>query len=226
MDRGRVWIAVGSLIMVSGLWTAELWGAELDMKEGKWETTSETVMEGMPYQIPAQKVTHCVTKKDVVPMAGKQKENCKVLSQSIKGNTVTYKVRCVDNEGTTELEGDSTYADSGASYKGTSSMRVTDKQGKIINMKMKVAGRRIGECDASGRDQMPTASPERSMVPVMPPIQMDKSAGQEAGPSQAGEKSGSTSGSAQDVTKDKPEKSAAEKVLDAPVKGLKKLFGF
>jgi hypothetical protein len=30
----------------------------------------------------------------------------------------------------------------------------------------------------------------------------------------------------QDVTKDTSEKSAAEKVLDAPVKGLKKLFGF
>jgi hypothetical protein len=105
-------------------------------------------------------------------------------------------------------------------------MKVTDKKGKTTNMKMKVAGRRIGECDAPGREQAPIASPERGVSPPVPGLQLDKSMGPDVSTSQAGEKPASPPVSAQDGAKDKPEKSATEKVLDAPVKGLKKLFGF
>jgi hypothetical protein len=226
MDRGKAWIVVSSLLILLGLWATGLARADLDMKEGKWETTSEAVMEGMPYQMPAQKTTHCVTKKDMVPMRSEDKERCKIISQNIKGNTITYKMRCTDKDGTAEIEGESTYADNGASYKGNSSMKVTDKKGKTTNMKMKVAGRRIGECDAPGREQAPIASPERGVSPPVPGLQLDKSMGPDVSTSQAGEKPASPPVSAQDGAKDKPEKSATEKVLDAPVKGLKKLFGF
>jgi hypothetical protein len=226
MDRGKAWIGVSSFLILSGLWAAGLARADLDMKEGKWETTSEAVTEGMPYQMPTQKTAHCVTRKDMIPMSSEDKERCKIISQNIRGNTITYKMRCTDKDGTAEIEGESTYADNGNSYRGTSSMKVTDRKGKTTNMKMKVAGRRIGECDAPGREQAPIASPEKGTIPPVPGLQSDKPADQDAGASQAGEKPASTAGSAREGTKDKPEKSAAEKVLDAPVKGLKKLFGF
>jgi hypothetical protein len=226
MNRSRTWIAAGSLLLMSGLWAAAPALADLSMKEGKWETTSETVMEGMPYQMPAQKIVHCVTTKDVVPVTGERRESCKILSQNIKGNTVTYKMKCADKEGTTEIEGESTYADNGASYKGNTSMRLTDKQGKTTNMKVKVAGRRIGECDASAREQAPTTYPERGTGPGLPDLRMEKPMGQDMTVSQPDEKMVSTPGPGQEAPKGKPDKSAAEKVLDAPVKGLKKLFGF
>jgi hypothetical protein len=226
MDRGKTWIAASLLLVMSGLWAAGPALADMDMKEGKWETTSETVMEGMPYQMPAQKTTHCVTRKDVIPMTGEQKENCKILSQSIKGNTITYKMRCMDKEGTADIEGESTYADSGSSYKGNTSMRLTDKRGKTTDMKVKVAGRRVGECDVPGREQATGVSPERGAIPGLPGSPSDKQTRQDLSASQPDDKTGSTSGPGQDGTKGESEKSTAEKVLESPVKGLKKLFGF
>jgi hypothetical protein len=124
--------------------------AQVNMAEGKWEVTSEVTMEGMPFQIPPTKTTQCITKENAVP-TGEKDRNCKVLSQSMKGNTVTWKVRCEEKEGTTEGEGEITY--SGASYKGTMQARMTEKGGKTQTVKMKLSGKRIGDCTEADRKE-------------------------------------------------------------------------
>jgi hypothetical protein len=177
MDRRKAWIAISAFLIMSGLWASGSAGADLDMKEGKWETTSETVMEGMPYQMPVQKSTHCVTRKEMIPMSSEDRERCKILSQNVRGNTITYKMKCTDKEGIADIEGETTYADNGTSYRGNTSMKVTDKKGKATTMKMKVTGRRIGECDAPGkaREQAAAASAEKGPNPepflaMIPPL--------------------------------------------------------
>jgi hypothetical protein len=125
--------------------------AQVNMRDGKWEITSEMSMEGMPFQMPPTKTTQCITKENLVPQSGERKDSCKVLSQSIVGNKVTWKVRCVEKDVTTEGEGEITYT--GNSYKGAMTARMTDKSGKTETVKMKLSGLRVGECTEADKKE-------------------------------------------------------------------------
>lgn len=114
------------------------------MQEGKWESTMQMTMEGMQFSIPSFKTTQCVTKEDLVPKTSEKEENCKRINYKVVGNTVVWKVECVDKGTKTESEGEITY--SGSSYKGTMRGKITEKGGETRNFSMKLAGRRIGEC--------------------------------------------------------------------------------
>jgi hypothetical protein len=120
----------------------------LDMNEGDWEVTMETAMQGMPYAMPPMvyKSTQCTTKDDLAP-SNKNSKNCEVRDQKIVGNTFYWKVICVDRDGRTEGDGKITY--SGASYKGTINMKVTDKKGEVMSMLTKLSGRYLGPCSAA-----------------------------------------------------------------------------
>lgn len=128
--------------------------APLSVHEGEWEITMETSFEGvedMPYAMPAQKIrtTQCITKDNLVPEnKTKDADNCTIKEQKISGNTVRWKIVCVDKEGRSEGEGEITY--SGTSYKGTIKTTVTEKDGERITTKTKLSGRRLGPCGTSG----------------------------------------------------------------------------
>jgi hypothetical protein len=149
MSKPGFWIVSGALLIMAAMLSIPPAFADVNMSEGRWEQTTEFEMEGMPFKMPPTTVTQCVTKQDVVPRSEKDK-NCKILSQSIKGNTVTWKVRCEERGSVSEGEGEITY--SGASYKGSMSMKMT-QEGKTQNAKLKMAGKRIGECTDADRKQ-------------------------------------------------------------------------
>jgi hypothetical protein len=122
--------------------------AEVNMQEGNWETTMESKMEGMPYPMPPviSKVTQCITKKDPVPKTANKEQTCDIKDQKDSGNKVSWKMVCVDKDGTMEGQGEITYA--GNSYQGTVKTRMTSKERpkEAMTSTMKMKGRRLGAC--------------------------------------------------------------------------------
>jgi hypothetical protein len=149
MSKTTFWIVMSAVLIMLGISGITPLCAEVNMTEGKWEITTQISMEGMPMQMPVTKVTQCITKQNVVPQS--TEKNCKVLSHSISGNTVRWKVRCEEKEGTTEGEGEITYT--GNSYKGYMMAKMTEKSGQTHTVKMNLSGKRIGECTEADRKQ-------------------------------------------------------------------------
>jgi hypothetical protein len=119
--------------------------AEVNMQDGQWEMSIKVDMPGMPPNMPASKFTQCLTKKDVVPVKKEPSENCKMVKNSISGNTVTWVMECRNKDGgTTESAGSVTYK--GAGFDGGVKTVITNAQGKKMEMKSLLSGRRVGEC--------------------------------------------------------------------------------
>ena len=114
--------------------------AGVDMREGEWETSSETTMTMGAMSMPpmASKTTYCLTREDLVPKSEKDKD-CKMLNQKVVGNTVSWRMECKKSEG----EGEITYR--GSTYNGNFRMKMVE-EGQTMNMNMKLAGKYLGPC--------------------------------------------------------------------------------
>jgi hypothetical protein len=96
-------------------------------------------MEGLSFAMPKQKT--CVPKTSKEPPVTAENEECRILSKKQIGNRFIWKAEC--KEGL--MEGDIT--STATSYQGTLTM--TDKSGESTRMKM--SGKRLGECDYQDR---------------------------------------------------------------------------
>jgi hypothetical protein len=134
------------VIVVISLLMTPLVFAEPNMQEGKWEISGEMKLEGMPVAMPAMpiKYTQCLTKKDFVPQKKEKDQDCKMISNKIQGNTVTWVIQCKDKNGTTESKGTVTYK--GNSFDSTINNVTTDKSGEKVVSTMRMTGKRIGDC--------------------------------------------------------------------------------
>ena len=128
-------------IVLSTSFSISIAGSALDMKEGKWEITTQTEMVGMSMKMPPMTHTQCLTKKDFVPQDSQQGKECKITDTKVMGNTVTWTVKCHGHGGGATGTGKITY--SGNSFEGTFEM-VTDQS----NMRMisHMSGHRLGDC--------------------------------------------------------------------------------
>jgi len=125
-----------------------------NMRPGLWEMTLQTQMQGMegaPMGIqgmtgamPAFTHRQCITAKDLVPRTQRPGEQCKVSTQKIKGNTVTWQVQCDSQGMKTTGSGRVTY--SGTSYNGTIDMQMTGGPMGTMKMSQVIRGKRIGDC--------------------------------------------------------------------------------
>jgi hypothetical protein len=111
-----------------------------NMKEGLWEITVRMEAPGMPVQMPPQTFTQCMNPKEAVPQPGESAQECKIVKQDIKGDTVSWVVECKTNEGTAVSDGKITY--NGGTFEGIIQMT----QG---NMKatQRLSGRWVGKCE-------------------------------------------------------------------------------
>jgi hypothetical protein len=71
-------------------------------------------------------------------------QKCTTLEHNVVGNTVTWRMQCTGNDGTTEGEGKITYA--GKSYEGSMKMTMTRKGGDSMAMSYQMSGRHTGPC--------------------------------------------------------------------------------
>ncbi|MBI5906256.1 MAG: DUF3617 domain-containing protein [Deltaproteobacteria bacterium] len=132
--------------------------ADVDMREGEWETSVEMTMTGGPMSMPpmTSSFRQCITKEDLVPSSEKDKE-CRTTRLKVTGNKVAWHVICGNSEG----DGEITYK--GASYKGTVRMK-TVEGGESVATLMKLSGRHLGPCAAGSRE---AASKEREKYKAM-----------------------------------------------------------
>ena len=112
-------------------------------KAGKWQTTMEMNMEGMPMKMPPVTVTHCITKEQAenaesaIPKSQKD-SGCTFSDVKVDGNTVTWKMACEKQQMTGT--GSVTYASD--TYVGSMDMKAGDRE-----MHMKYSGKYLGACD-------------------------------------------------------------------------------
>jgi len=115
-----------------------------NLKEGKWKISTKVETTGMPFNfsIPASDYVTCLTSDNAIPVdeESKNNDNCKVLKQSISGDTVKWTVECIDGGVKSVSEGEVTYK--GEEMEGTMKMSY---QGMVMTTHLK--GKRIGECD-------------------------------------------------------------------------------
>jgi len=88
----------------------------------------------------------CITKNDLVPKTANEDQKCDIKERKISGNKVSWKMVCVDKNGTMEGQGEITYT--GNSYQGMVKTRTTTNNNPKETMKstMKMKGRRMGAC--------------------------------------------------------------------------------
>ena len=104
-----------------------------------WETTSQTVMEGMPMKMPAQTSKVCTAKEWTRPPAGADR-SCTNSNFTKSGAKATWTVQCTGEMPMTGA-GEITF-DGTDSYTGA--VKLTSAQ---MNMTVKLSGRKIGGCD-------------------------------------------------------------------------------
>jgi hypothetical protein len=115
-------------------------------KPGKWQTTIQMEMPGMPMKMPAQTVVTCVTKEqadnaeNLIPKSGDKRGGCTYNDVKVDGSTVSWKMTCEKSQATGT--GSVTY--SGDSYTGTMHMKVQDH-----DMSATYSGKFLGACDGS-----------------------------------------------------------------------------
>jgi Protein of unknown function (DUF3617) len=115
-------------------------------KPGRWQTTVETEMAGMPMKMPARTINTCLTKEqadnaqNLVPKSGDNRGGCTWTDVKVDGSTITWKMTC-EKSGMTG-SGKITY--NGDSYDGAMHMTMQDK-----DISVKYTGKYMGECDGT-----------------------------------------------------------------------------
>ena len=133
---GAVLTLLGSLVVVAAGPRADTPSAAGDL----WEVTSKMSMEGMPMEMPAQKMKVCAAKVWTKPPAGDNpRQKCTRSDYAIDGDKVTWTESCespaMTGKGEITRQGDDAY---------DGSIQYASDQG---NMTIKLAGRKIGTCD-------------------------------------------------------------------------------
>jgi hypothetical protein len=116
------------------------------MQEGMWEIKTEMKIEGLPFPMPAVPMTNsqCLTKKDLVPQKKEKNQDCKMISNEMVGDTVTWVMQCKDKHGVTDSTGKITYQ--GSSFAGTIHTITMDPKGKKSESTIQMSGKRTGDC--------------------------------------------------------------------------------
>ncbi len=129
--------------LMAVLWVAPAYAGP-NIMDGKWEITSKVEMKGMPMEMPAVKTTMCLDNKNAVPQKPERNQDCKMISNKIEGNTVTWVMQCRDKNGDTiDSSGRITYK--GTSFDGNVETDMSGRRGKQ-HISQKMTGKRIGDC--------------------------------------------------------------------------------
>ena len=131
-------VVLFALILLCVAGTAH--SAGVDMKEGEWESSTETSMAMGAMSMPPMtgKSTYCLTREDPVPKSERDKD-CKIVKQTVTGNKISWRMECKKGEG----EGEITYR--GTTYNGFFKMKMVE-EGQTMTMNTKLAGKYLGPC--------------------------------------------------------------------------------
>jgi hypothetical protein len=137
-------VLIAVVVLLTAAWVT---AGSAEVKEGLWEITTKSEIQGMSVQMPVTTTKQCFTKKDMIPKPEKQEQNqeCKIKDQKVIGDTVTYALECKDKDGTIiEISGKSTYK--GNVFDGTSDTKIKSKAQGTMQMTSKMSGKYVGPC--------------------------------------------------------------------------------
>lgn len=119
--------------------------ADLDLQEGNWETVVTIQADGKTLPLPAIRSNKCITRQDPLPNATQDTDRCRIFEEGVRGNEVSWKVRCEDQKGVMEGRGTVNYA--GRTFQGSMSVSVREAENKrSMDMTYVLNGRHTGKC--------------------------------------------------------------------------------
>ena len=130
----------GRLLAASSFLLVMLAPARADAPGVLWQSTSQMVMEGMPFSPPPNTVKFCAAVNSTQPPPSPPGQTCTVSNQQRSGNKVTWDTQCTGQMDMTG-HGEITY-DSTDSYTG-----VIELTAEGTTMKINLTGKKIGDCD-------------------------------------------------------------------------------
>jgi hypothetical protein len=116
----------------------------MNMEDGMWEITMKMEMPGMPTEMPPVTFSQCLTKKDSIPQKKDRNEDCKIVSSSVDGNTVTWVAQCRIKDGTVDSTGKITYKGNG--FDGVIKAVMNTKNTGTMEINQRMTGKRTGPC--------------------------------------------------------------------------------
>lgn len=116
-------------------------------REGLWEMTIRAEVPGAK-PMPPIVLKKCISAQEIQDLQARASrppgsEQCKVLDQRTQGSTTSWKIECT---GRMKMTGDGSVTSSGDSYTMQSSMLMTTAEGKSIQVKNDLSGKRLGDC--------------------------------------------------------------------------------
>jgi hypothetical protein len=105
-----------------------------------WQSTSQVVMQGMPFSPPPNTVKFCAARDSSQPPPSPPGQQCTVSNQQRSGNKVTWDTQCTGQMNSTG-HGEITY-DSADSYTG-----FIELAAEGMNMRINLTGKKVGDCD-------------------------------------------------------------------------------
>mgnify|MGYP001382456196 CR=1 FL=1 len=116
-----------------------------NIEEGLWEFEMKLAVPGAP-PISLARYTQCLTRDHMLPTQRdpELEKKCEAPKQSVKGNTVSWTLRCKEGGSVMEISGKATY--SGNRMNGVFKSTVRHKGQKEETSTSEVSGKRIGPC--------------------------------------------------------------------------------
>jgi len=115
------------------------------IEEGLWEFEMKLAVPGAP-PISLARYSQCLTRDQMLPTQPdpELEKKCERPKQSVKGNTVSWTMRCKEDGSVMEMSGKATY--SGNRMNGVFKSTLRHKGQKEETTTNEISGKRIGPC--------------------------------------------------------------------------------
>jgi hypothetical protein len=116
-------------------------------RDGLWEMTIRAEVPGAK-PLPPIVLKKCISAQEIQDLQAKASrppgsDQCRVFDQRNQGNSTTWKIECT---GRMKIVGEGSVTSSGDSYAMQSTMVMTAADGKVMQVKNALSGKRLGEC--------------------------------------------------------------------------------
>jgi hypothetical protein len=156
MNIGAAKSAVVISVLVTGMVTTSAAGAADEIRNGKWQFTTEMQMPATAQpgsSVPAgpgsnTKMTRiaCISQENPVPAGTQRDVQCKVDKMQRSGDTVTWAMTCTPPQGTpVRTDGVAHYA--GTTMQGTFTTHMTAPNGTPADNPGRISGHYVGACE-------------------------------------------------------------------------------
>jgi hypothetical protein len=115
-----------------------------NVEPGLWQTRVETQLPDAPMATRTVTRRQCITREDLIPRTEQGEANCNVVENRVSGNTVRWRMRCLQGKAGVESNGTVIY--SGEIFKGRVLSKINSGQQETVKITQTLSGHRVGAC--------------------------------------------------------------------------------